>query len=519
MRFLDTCFVSAVAIAGLAACQTADNAPLRSAEDAIGTDTVTYRGLHRILEHPRGYGLLAGGYLLGFEKAVATPEEHIPMHRSPPPESKCPKAGPEVTDSPALYPDIAANCGAESLPADLKKELVGKRVEKYEDWLTDRRVTFPSHFMKFGLAESDKTGVHRIKGCEWYNAYATVNEAYNTEVLYGDPGPRSYRCKIPPHQEASDKNTHHFWPGPAESPVMGRLMRDGWVAVQKIAKQIAKEAKDQGRTHIIIYSMGWNTQQDEAIQNFNSLFGHLLDEAAADTSMPFKPLMVGASWPSLWQTNLSLVRTISYFTKADDADEMGAVWMSLLLDRLATELGTDQEGAHPRLVVIGHSFGTRLTTRAVFSRHLVNPAAPRKPYVDLVIGLQGAVSINRFLPDTSDEGAPYADYANTARKFVFTWSKFDTANPVAFWTDHIGAAESDEVAADHPKTFQRFALNADGTVKGDTKLNSGSDRIAHVDATLVIRNGVPFHGGEAHSDIYKRQVAHFVWETIKETAP
>lgn len=64
-----------------------------------------------------------------------------------------------------------------------------------------------------------------------------------------------------------------------------------------------------GYSHILVFIMGWNTVQAEAVRNFNSMIGHLLDEVEArrktikckgqaEDVRPvcrFKPLFVGVT--------------------------------------------------------------------------------------------------------------------------------------------------------------------------------------------------------------------------------
>lgn len=78
-------------------------------------------------------------------------------------------------------------------------------------------------------------------------------------------------------------------------------------------------------------------------------------------------------------------------------------------------------------ILIGHSFGARVITRAIFSNGLIDPPKVNKESsethqkntcdVDLVIGLQGAFSINRFIPGEGEEGSPYRTFStNTCVK-------------------------------------------------------------------------------------------------------
>lgn len=82
--------------------------------------------------------------------------------------------------------------------------------------------------------------------------------------------------------------------------------------------------------------MGWNTGEIEALESFNNLSGFLADAAErSPEGKPFKPLVIGVTWPSAWSFGTSptddLLRGISFANKKNDADEVGAVWLSRLL--------------------------------------------------------------------------------------------------------------------------------------------------------------------------------------------
>ncbi len=84
-------------------------------------------------------------------------------------------------------------------------------------------------------------------------------------------------------------------------------------------------------------------------------------------------------------------------------------------------------------ILIGHSLGVRVLTRALFSSPLVPTKLTnstddiKKSDVDLVIGLEGAFSVRRFIHDKGIEGYPYerfkdyfsdGKYAGSARRRI-----------------------------------------------------------------------------------------------------
>ena len=140
---------------------------------------------------------------------------------------------------------------------------------------------------------------------------------------------------------------------------------------------------------------------------------------------------------------------ISYGVKADDADEIGLIWANKLLWNILSPL---KRAKHIPLIVVGHSFGARVVTRAVFGNGLIdipvgnetsNNVTEEECSIDLVVGLQGAFSCQEVYSGKWQRGSPYSEFNrnNYANKFVFTWSEYDFANPITkFFTgaSHVG---------------------------------------------------------------------------------
>lgn len=289
---------------------------------------------------------------------------------------------------------------------------------------------------------------------------------------------------------------------------------------------------------------------------------------------PFRPLFVGVSWPSgrrfssVWWLIGDLRKSLSYIPKAKNADEIGVVWANRILWDILVPL---KKAKKIPLILIGHSLGARIVTRAVFSRGIFDGSVGKgrpeiswdKVYdIDLVIGLQGAFSVNRFIPGEGKEGSPYSDFKerNYARKFIFTWSKNDWANPVAYWftgEEHMGGiyGYAKSYTRQGKDIFDHFEIEAGKEllssydvefksveIEKEFKKNvvwcrwlweitqevlpkalvenewnhsfSHSEKISMVDTSALIRNKPYGKGGNAHSDIYTPGVAAFVWDCI-----
>ena len=271
-------------------------------------------------------------------------------------------------------------------------------------------------------------------------------------------------------------------------------------------------------THLVVVVMGWNTTQVQAFRNFGSLMGHL--HAAAGGDRAFRPLFVGVTWPSFWESDWldPLWKLFSYPNKANDADELGLSWLGVLL--------RDVVGTLPRegltTVVVGHSFGARAVATAACVGAAVD-AAPTgshraPPPVDLLVGLQPAFSINRFLAEPAgvfDEDIHFPGACAPARRLVLTASAGDTAVDSQLIADMAGDEASWQrlCAPGAAGPFACAQTDADGG------LDAVPDaRLVYLDASTLIHENAHGTGGGAHSDIYRAATGRLLWRLV-ETLP
>ena len=277
-----------------------------------------------------------------------------------------------------------------------------------------------------------------------------------------------------------------------------------------------KELKDgHGYTHVIVASMGWNTPQIEAIQNFNSIASHLKNAAGISR---FEPLFIGVTWPSVWSSKWldPLIKFASYKAKANDADEVGAIWISEIIDRIKFVAPPEA-----MLVGIGHSFGARAMFSAICGESTSDKARLSKRKWNTLIGWQSAFSINRFTVNGSGDGFSYSkgclDKVDT---IVLTASEYDAAVNSAFWADMAGSR-------DQWKEICSGLLTERSKIKLDGKINcviSDSDRnseidirrgyINYIDASKIVLLSQPNTGGGAHSDIYRAVHGKLNWKAM-----
>lgn len=459
--------------AAISACSPTAANFLEKEATALGTNSALDQRLHMALLDPPGVGLAFPGLLIGVEKSDQ-----------------------ETIGGPAALP-------AGTVP--LYPEAAGYERHRYgphpaEKLFTDRKSLFVSHIMEYA-PHADGLFPTRARGCLKYSAYG------NSDVQTIARCPGSTPEGAPPR--------------------VGDAFMAGLKAIEELKPALrARLAESQTPyTHVLLYVMGWNTDQQEAVRNFNSLVGQLAeahhrDCGKAGSCPALRPLVIGVSWPSLWNFPPP---PFSYGNKASDADELGLVTLNVLLHRVIKPLKAEFAATRPlNTVLIGHSFGARALTRAAFSEPLLSPDGRPAPgrAVDLLLSLQGGFSVNRFLPEDSAENAPYADFKDTVGRIVMTASERDTANPVAWWSDHSGGRSGWERACGtpgRPAVFDCHRLEGDGVWPENASFAEG--KVIYLDASNIVTYEVTGSGGGAHSDVYRLPMARLILKAINTFAP
>jgi hypothetical protein len=209
---------------------------------------------------------------------------------------------------------------------------------------------------------------------------------------------------------------------------------EGLKALQKLEDEVRLAFQRERYSHVLVLAMGWANDQEESVTRFRMIAKHL--RTAAGSNSKYKPLVIGITWPSQWWglSDWWLARKaghlLSVFNKANDADAVGMFTLNLLVNHhLASAVPSNVP-----LVLMGHSYGARAISRAAYSRDMLAHAGPH--HVDLIISMQPAYSVNRFIPRQNGkggvEGAPYV-VPDTIPHFI-TSSVNDAANPVARWS-------------------------------------------------------------------------------------
>ena len=301
----------------------------------------------------------------------------------------------------------------------------------------------------------------------------------------------------------------------------------GWRAIAGIRDTLKADLDAGHYTHVFVIVMGWNTQQAESIQNFNSIVGSLVAKAPDKN---FRPYVIGVTWPSEWDNAWIAQRAIqptSLVTKGQDATEIGAGWLGAVFDHAVLPTMYRRE---EKLIVIGHSYGARATSYAV-----CKGSALRAPFkdgpratVDTLIGLEGAYSIGAYDKEGSLEtNIKYEVDCPRADRLIFTSSIHDTAADAAGIIDRFefaGAHATYEDVRNNPRFGGRDhgfvvsawqATDSHGSIKLADGPNSHPDGyFCFVDASQVIFYNAPNSGAGAHSDIYRPETANMLWNLM-----
>ena len=472
-----------------------------------GTD---HRVFHEALLYPYGLGLRTSGYIVGIEKGDQ-----------------------DKVGGMQYRPELLV---ADSLSDTERFEAIRERLK------TDRKAHLITHIIRTE-ARADAAAPARIDQCVLYTALDRPADAPH----HDDPAGRLFeRCGQQPV------------PVPAPTDAVAA----SWTAIASLRNALTQdlESSKYSYTDILVVVMGWNTAQAEALENFNSFVGHLLDETA-DQQKDFRPLVVGVTWPSLWALSdwsvvpTAVVRLLSFHNKADDAEEIGATWLRDLISyavlpareaaRAAMQGRTGAKAA--RVVLVGHSFGARAIVAALTQRpQLEAPTGmDARPLErgDPVLLLEGAFEIERLF-DRDARLSPAPHLLSLQQPFsagdpvlTLTASEYDSAVSTAFWGWYAGdAATYDKVcaAAGDQEPWRGLDLSGFGcglvrnlgpgpiygldlcqtSDRQGTEVDLAGKRVAYFDASHMINCNAPFTGGGAHSDIYRRETARFLLDRL-----
>jgi len=280
-----------------------------------------------------------------------------------------------------------------------------------------------------------------------------------------------------------------------------------------------QEAQSAGKpfTHVFVMCMGWVNDQRESTMRFRNVAVQVTRAAREKGDTRFRALVIGVTWPSGWLTNSDvkalrhLGHAFSYPNKSNDADELGIRVISpLVFQHIRPCL---PQGVV--LVGIGHSFGARAMSRAAYSHPMLRGS--KGSQFDILVSLQGAYSLKRWLPGLSWEGAPYV-ISQQPLHFV-TSSEHDTSNAIAFWSSHVGGADGLRGAKRYPSRFQTATWLPEADQLDRSALSSATPVI--VDARTLAQGkpdeSLDVYGNEsrsAHNDMLNAETGRFIYHLL-----
>lgn len=284
------------------------------------------------------------------------------------------------------------------------------------------------------------------------------------------------------------------------------LLENSISHLRSIKESIQSKLKSGQYTHVIFAATGWNNDQKKSIETYNTWLKNITTSAEKN-NFKFKPYFIGLTWPSTWK--IPGGKIVSYFNKANDADEIGMTIANLIIWENLLPLMDDFPDIE--LVVLGHSFGSRILTRAAHSKIILNKKIVTARKIDLMIAVQGAFSVNRFLNKKSAEGRIYTTFSPWER-FIATCSKYDKAVDNAFYTTMIGNDKSVKKLLSEKSKFPfcKIYVNSKGILNHSLKENIHN---------IVVADDLIYEGDifrvKAHSDHQKPRFGDFIYNILK----
>ena len=530
-------------------------------ENFLGSN---HRVFHKILHYPHGSGLRVPGYIVGIEKADQDKVE-----------------GPEKDEKNEFV-----------VPIEKVEEAISDKKLPDDSVSTYRRLTWQSkahlltHVMKYQPAGSNAVFSSRLRPCSLYSLLGEIPE-------YEEGKEEEYKravAALPNAELGNAEMARQVFPRCQDIriPNIEKAFESSWLGLEALRDDLTKELAPKGRdsdlqtddkkgestySHILLIVMGWNTPQDNAVENYNSILGHLIDQVESvrpddckaktereKSTCKFKPLVIGLSWASDWELGDllpvpdALIRLISFPNKANDAEEVGVTWLRELLTA-AVLPARNAVAQSTKLVIIGHSFGARasvaaLTMPAALKRPPTIKADPSEPLAfkggDLFIALQGAFPVELLFEEKKVTQGLHKPFRDAGLRGVLTASAYDSAVKTAFWANYAGQSAAFETlcpkANSEKMECQRipkrttidqsnygFALcdpdmtqePASRSIRSTFSIKdwkASSKPLLYVDASAISTCNAAFTGGGSHSDIYRRETARFLWDVISAGA-
>lgn len=308
---------------------------------------------------------------------------------------------------------------------------------------------------------------------------------------------------------------------PTDTHAPMEFYRRGWDALRALERDLAGEITRIGATHILVMATGWKNNQQRSLDTYRALDDAMRTAADRD-GQRFEPIVIGFTWPSQWGGIVGRAVVPDFLNKINDAEELGLIWASIVLNDVVLQMKS--ASGVPKVVLVGHSFGARALSRAAYSMKFLPPAASKPATIDLLIGLQAALPVDRYVDLTH----PYVVHRKDVTHTVYTTSQHDLALPLAgLWGQtYVGAGGVyGYVAAKTESGFVHARVDAEGyfvgTVADDDRTRPAScPNVCAADAITLVNADDLFPGHALpESPQAVEALGRFIWETIKRCAP
>jgi hypothetical protein len=277
-------------------------------------------------------------------------------------------------------------------------------------------------------------------------------------------------------------------------------------SINSLKSRIDEVLAKEKISHVFLMSTGWNTQQDESLYNYLDW----VDVISKAAGKPFNPLVVAITWESGWDR---FFRPAGVVTKGNDADEIGLTWVNRLLHDVLVPASA--KSSTP-LVLIGHSYGTRVLGTALFRPDVIKPLVPRTQHPPLAfIALQPAFPIQRFDNDLGAEPLFFAEQ-RPAASVVMTASVHDSANgKIKGRGMYAGGSSAIKWVSNGNNRFDFATADDQGHVSLPKVAPKQSGVL--IDASAMVNCQMPQTGGDAHSDVFDLAAGQLIWDVISQT--
>lgn len=292
--------------------------------------------------------------------------------------------------------------------------------------------------------------------------------------------------------------------------------QEGWEALNRLGDEIRETAQREKATHIIILATGWNTEEYESYWDFSFWMKQLAEDFKGKGE--FRPIFVGISWESEYSSSFfAKLPFASWSTKGNDADEIGFTWANYLLNDILKPVAFD---SGTQLVAIGHSFGSRIVLGSHYVRDIIVRQPRQSDSLPLtLIGLQAAFPTGRFSLTEGWEHPYNANYKDPATVVITTSTLDKATGTIGFGTGYIGGDGGIKELTENKQAYESFiALPVFATNEtGQPATDPNKQKVSVYNATPFVNCELPGTESGAHSDVYDKEMGHFVGEIIRNS--